>query len=80
MSKKHFEKFAAALALINDDPTRAEVRDVIVNVCRESNGSFRTSTFDQAIADLRAGERPHGFNKATYDEFCIRQRGLRDAA
>ncbi len=70
MSKKHFERFAIALALIADDDTRANVRDVIEDVCRDSNARFDLYRFRQAIETLRNGGRPAGFSAELFNRWA----------
>lgn len=70
MSKKHFERFAIALALIADDETRANVRDVIEEVARDSNSRFDLYRFRQAVESLRNGERPHGFSAELFNRWA----------
>lgn len=62
MTKKHFERFAIALALIPDDETRATVRAVIEEVARDGNRRFDMHRFRSAVETLRLGERPNGFS------------------
>lgn len=70
MSKKHFERFAIALALIADDETRANVRDVIEDVCRDGNARFDLYRFRHAVETLRLGERPPGFSTELFNRWA----------
>lgn len=70
MSKKHFERFAIAIALIADDTTRESVRDVIEDVCRDGNARFDLYRFRQAIETLRAGNRPAGFSAELFNRWA----------
>lgn len=70
MSKKHFERFAIALALIADDKTRANVRDVIEVVCRDGNAHFDPYRFRHAIETLRLAERPPGFSAELFNRWA----------
>lgn len=70
MSKKHFERFAIALALIADDETRATVRDVIEEAIRDSAPRFDSFRFRLAIDQLRLGERPAGFSAELFNRWA----------
>lgn len=69
MSKKHFERFAVAVALIADDVARDDVRDVIEDVCRDGNARFDLYRFRQAIETLRRAERPAGFSAELFNSW-----------
>lgn len=70
MSKKHFERFAIALALIADDETRANVREVIEEVARDGNSRFDRERFRSAVETLRQGERPNGFGLELFNAWA----------
>lgn len=79
MSKKHFERFAIALALIADDETRANVRDVIEDVCRDGNARFDLYRFRRAVETLRKGDRPAGFSAELFNRWACQLAEVRTA-
>lgn len=79
MSKKHFEEFAAALALISDFEERSRVAELIADVCRRCNPRFDRSRFVYAIETLARGDRPPGFALARFNSFMIERRGAMEA-
>ncbi len=48
MTRKHFEKLAAAIATIRDDAKRAEFARIVGAVCQSCNDRFDWSRWDVA--------------------------------
>jgi hypothetical protein len=68
MTKKHFQDFAAACAMISDEEERARAALLIASVCTKSNPRFDTRRFMDAIEELRRGECPKGFSTEKWVE------------
>ena len=62
MTKKHFERFAIMLALIEDDTTRDLVRVAIEDIARYDNARFDAYRFRDAVETLRCAACPSGFS------------------
>ena len=53
MTKKHFQKFADAIALVEDYQDRIKIRDLIIGVLASDNPRFDASRFDEWIRRIR---------------------------
>ena len=68
MTKKHFQDFAVALAMISDDSERHRAATLIGGVCKQANARFDFPRFIEAVEDLRQGACPKGFTTARWLE------------